>query len=181
MSTRPILHLFGGPNGAGKTTFAKEYLPNEANCLRFHNSDEIATGLSPFDPSAAQTQAARILLKNLKDSISRKETFALESTLSGRTYLRYLENAKAAGFLIHIHFLTLPSADESWQRVRTRVTEGGHSVPKEAVYRRFPRCKANFLKDYLPFSDEWFVWDASTLPFTLLAETGAVDKITNVL
>ena len=62
----PTLYLVGGPNSADKTTFAKEYLPNEVNCLRFYNSDEIAAGLSPFDPGAAQIQAPRILLKNLK-------------------------------------------------------------------------------------------------------------------
>ena len=69
MHQGPTLFLIGGPNGAGKTTFAKEYLPNEVNCLRFYNSDEIAAGLSPLNPPAAQIQAARILLKNLKGSI----------------------------------------------------------------------------------------------------------------
>ena len=118
MSAQPVFHLIGGPNGAGKTTFAKEYLPNEANCLRFHNSDEIATGISPLNPAAAQTQAARILLNGLKESIARKETFALESTLSGKTYVRYLNLAKSSGFAIHLHYLDLPSADESlcWPR-----------------------------------------------------------------
>ncbi len=177
MSTPPVFHIIGGPNGAGKTTFAKEYLPNEANCLRFHNSDEIATGISPFNPAAAQTQAARILLTSLKESISRKETFALESTLSGKTYPRYIKQAQAAGFIVHLHYLNLPSADESWARVLTRVEEGGHSVPKDAVYRRFPRCKSNFLNIYLPLADNWFFWDASSLPFTLLAETGENAKL----
>ncbi|MGC6425752.1 MAG: AAA family ATPase [Akkermansiaceae bacterium] len=181
MSTPPVFHLIGGPNGAGKTTFAKEYLPNEANCLRFHNSDEIATGISPFDPAAAQTQAARILLKNLKGSIAHKETFALESTLSGKTYLRYLAEAKTLGFVIHLHFLHLSSADESWARVESRVAEGGHAVPKDAVYRRFPRCWENFQTHYLPLADRWFLWNASSLPFSLIAETGGNDTLPKIL
>lgn len=123
MSTPPVFHLIGGPNGAGKTTFAKEYLPNEANCLRFHNSDEIASGISPFNPAAAQTKAAHILLESLKESITRKETFALESTLSGKTYARYLNLAKASGFTIHLHYLDLPSADESWPEFRSVLTK----------------------------------------------------------
>ena len=174
MSAQPVFHLIGGPNGAGKTTFAKEYLPNEANCLRFHNSDEIATGISPLNPAAAQTQAARILLNGLKESIASKETFALESTLSGKTYVRYLNLAKSSGFAIHLHYLDLPSADESWARVQNPVEEGGHSVPKDAVYRRFSRCRNNL---YLPLIDRWFFWDASSLPFTLLAETGENAKL----
>lgn len=94
MHQGPALYLIGGPNGAGKTTFAKEYLPNEVNCLRFYNSYEIAAGLSPLNPAAAQIQAARILLKNLGHSIAKRETFALESTLSGKTYAKYLAQAK---------------------------------------------------------------------------------------
>ncbi len=75
MHQGPTLYLIGGPNGAGKTTFAKEYLPNEVQCLRFYNSDEIAAGLSPLNPAAAQIQAARILLKNLSQSITKRETY----------------------------------------------------------------------------------------------------------
>lgn len=182
-NSQSILYLIGGPNGAGKTTFAKEFLPNEANCLRFHNSDEIATGISPFNPAAAQTQAARILLKNLKVSISTRETFALESTLSGKTYLKYLERAKASGFCIHLHFLSLPSAEESWARVQSRVQEGGHAVPKEAVFRRFPRVRENLLADYLPLADKWSIWDASKLPIEFIgsSDTLSESNLTQIL
>ena len=175
----PILHLIGGPNGAGKTTFAKEYLPNEANCLRFHNSDEIATGLSPFDPSLAQTQAARLLLQNLSKSIEARETFALESTLSGRSYAKTLQLAKKQGFTIHLHFLWLPSAEESWLRVQQRILEGGHAVPKEAVYRRFPRIINNLKYLYLPLANEWSLWNASTFPPSPIAETNEIFDLPN--
>jgi len=125
---KPILHLIGGPNGAGKTTFCREYLPNEANCLNFLNSDEIARGLSPFDSAAGQIQAGRILLQNLRNHLKRGTSFALESTLSGKTYLKYLNQAKQLGYQIELHFLWLPSAEESHERVKQRVLEGGHNV-----------------------------------------------------
>lgn len=51
MSQRII--IIAGPNGAGKTTFARSFLPDEAQCLRFINADLIAAGLSPFAPEAA--------------------------------------------------------------------------------------------------------------------------------
>ena len=101
---KPTLYLIGGPNGSGKTTFATQYLPTEAKCRKFLNSDEIAKGLSPFDSGAAQLQAGRILLDFLKRYIAAGESFALESTLSGRTYVKYLEQAKAAGFKIEAIF-----------------------------------------------------------------------------
>lgn len=88
--TKPTIYLIAGCNGAGKTTFALEFLPKEVKCFRFLNADEIARGLSPLNPSAAAMKAARLLLHELHDSIGRRETFALESTLSGRTYLNLL-------------------------------------------------------------------------------------------
>jgi predicted ABC-type ATPase len=54
----PKIIIIAGPNGAGKTTFAREFLPNEADCLQFVNADLIAAGLSPFAPEAAR-QARR--------------------------------------------------------------------------------------------------------------------------
>lgn len=169
---KPQLYLIGGPNGAGKTTFAKEFLPNELNCLNFLNSDEIATGLSPFDASKAQFQAGRILLRNLHKAIQNKDDFALESTLSGHTYLKYLRLAKDAGYQLTLHYLWLPSAEESWNRVEQRVLEGGHHVPKEAVFRRYPKILENVITHYAPLMDEWYVWDSSHLPANYIGKNG---------
>jgi predicted ABC-type ATPase len=86
----PTIYVIAGCNGAGKTTFAKEFLPHEVKCLRFYNADEIARGLSPLDPSAGAIKAGRLLLGEVRESIDGHETFALESTLSGKTYARTL-------------------------------------------------------------------------------------------
>ncbi len=56
----PELLLIGGPNGAGKTTFARELLTRELKGMRFLNNDEIARGLSPFDPASVGRKAARV-------------------------------------------------------------------------------------------------------------------------
>ncbi len=89
----PTIYLIAGCNGAGKTTFAKEFLPHEVKCLRFYNADEIARGLSPLNPSAGAIKAGRLLLSQVRESIDRHETFALESTLSGKTYVRIFQGA----------------------------------------------------------------------------------------
>ena len=91
--TKPTIYLIAGCNGAGKTTFAKEFLPHEVKCLRFYNADEIARGLSPLDPSAGAIKPGRLLLSEVRDSITRLETFVLESTLSGKTYVRIFRHA----------------------------------------------------------------------------------------
>ena len=172
--SKPIFHLIGGPNGAGKTTFAREFLPHEVGCLKFLNSDEIAKGLSPFDTAAGQLQAGRILLENLKRHIENEESFALESTLSGKTYIKYLQKAQQAGYEIYLYFLWLPSAEESYQRVLGRVLEGGHSVSQADVFRRYPRIMKLIFDDYLPMADQWQFLDASKLPMELVAKSSTM-------
>src|SRR5438132_10390820 len=100
----PTLYIIAGCNGAGKTTFATEFLPHHVHCLRFLNPDEIARGLSPLDPTAARIKAGRILLGEIHAAIRNRETFAIESTLSGRSYIPLLGQARAAGYEIELHY-----------------------------------------------------------------------------
>jgi len=96
----PTIFVIAGCNGAGKTTFAMEFLPKEVKCLRFLNADEIARGLSPLKPSARAVRAARLLLAELDECLRRRATFALETTLSGKTYIRLFRRARELGYEI---------------------------------------------------------------------------------
>ena len=125
----------------------------------FLNADEIARGLSPLKPELAAVRAGRLLLEDARRLITEKKSFGLESTLSGKTYARLLAEAKDAGFFISLHFLVVPSADVSIDRVAQRVSKGGHHVPDEDIRRRFKRSVENFLHIFLPLADEWKVWD----------------------
>jgi predicted ABC-type ATPase len=89
----PTLILIAGPNGAGKTTFASEILTTDLKGMRFLNADEIARGLSPFAPASVGLKAGRILLEEVDELIRSKTSFALESTLSGRTCAPVLSRA----------------------------------------------------------------------------------------
>ncbi len=154
----PTLILIGGCNGAGKTTFARRLLPAEG-IERFLNADELARGLSPLKVELAALRAGRLLLEEADRLIEKRTSFGLESTLSGRTYARLLEKARAAGFYISLHFLVVPSADVSIERVAQRVRKGGHHVPEADIRRRFRRSVENFLEMYLSLADSWQVWD----------------------
>jgi predicted ABC-type ATPase len=172
----PTIYLIGGCNGAGKTTFAREFLPKEVKCLRFLNADEIARGLSPFDPGAAGVQAARILLTQIKECVRRKETFALESTLSGKTYIRFLREAKKSGYKLELHYLWLSSPTQAIARVKQRVLQGGHHVPTQDLRRRFKRSQLHLVNDYLMLADNWAVWDSRNLPAKQLASSVMHDE-----
>jgi predicted ABC-type ATPase len=167
---KPTIYVIAGCNGAGKTTFAKEFLPS-IGVIRFLNADEIARGLSPLKPEAAAFKAGRLLLSELNELIERRETFALESTLSGRTYVKIFEEAKQRGHEIELHFVWIPDVREAIRRVRQRVIEGGHDVPVEDIRRRFARSSQHLLDDYAPLANKWFLWDNSTPPAKLLAES----------
>ncbi len=139
--------------------------------MRFYNADELARGLSPLDPAAADFKAGRLLLGEVRDSIRRKETFALESTLSGKTYVRQIREAKTRGFVIHLHYLWLSSVAIAIARVRERVKKGGHNVPVADIRRRFGRSLQHLVTDYAPLADRWAVWNNDNVPPLLLAES----------
>lgn len=175
---QPTIYLIAGCNGAGKTTFAREFLPKEVKCLRFLNADEIARGLSPFDPRASAVKAARLLLEEVHGSVRGKETFALESTLSGKTYIRLFREALTFGFEIELHYLWLSSPAQAIARVRQRVKMGGHHVPVADIRRRFRRSIVHLLGDYLPMATRWMIWDSRGLPAKRLAISSVHDMDT---
>jgi predicted ABC-type ATPase len=100
---KPTIYVIAGCNGAGKTTFAKEFLPT-IGVIRFLNADEIARGLSPLRPEVVAFKAGKLLLSELRELTNRHENFALESTLSGRTYVKIFKEAKRRDYRIELHF-----------------------------------------------------------------------------
>jgi predicted ABC-type ATPase len=174
-ATTPTIYLIAGCNGAGKTTFAKEFLPTEVKCLRFLNADEIARGLSPLKPSAGAVRAARLLLMQIDECLRYHETFALETTLSGKTYIRLFQRARKLGYEIELHYLWLSSPEQAIARVRQRVQQGGHHVPAADIRRRFKRSLVHLLDDYLPLASRWAIWDSRGLPAKRLAISATHD------
>jgi predicted ABC-type ATPase len=153
--------VVAGPNGAGKTTFAREFLPQEADCPTFVNADLIADGLSPFDPARVAIRSARIMLQLIREHAERGETFAFETTLAGRNYARPIRRWQAAGYRVTLIFLSLPSTEMALSRVAERVLQGGHGVPEDVVRRRFIAGRENFETLYKPLVDEWLHYDNS--------------------
>jgi predicted ABC-type ATPase len=174
-SRTPTIYVIAGCNGAGKTTFAKEFLPKEVKCFRFLNADEMARGISPLKPSAGAMRAGRLMLTEIGESLKRRETFGLESTLSGKTYIRLFREARKLGYEIELHYLWLSSPAQAIERVRERVRMGGHHVPAVDIRRRFKRSLTHLLGDYLPLAMRWAVWDSRELPVKQLASSRGSD------
>lgn len=163
--------IIAGPNGAGKTTFATEFLPNEADCPEFVNADLIAAGLSPFQPDQVAIAAGRLMLTRISQLVTAGKSFAFETTLSSRSWLRLIPVWKKAGYRVKLYFLTLPDPDFALRRVARRVQLGGHAIPPHTVRRRFARGLENLHNSYLDAVDDWAIYDGSEDPPHLL-QTG---------
>ncbi|MEO8351321.1 MAG: AAA family ATPase [Chthoniobacteraceae bacterium] len=166
----PVLCILGGCNGAGKTTLARELLPR-LGLMRFLNADEIARGLSPLDPSLSAFRAGKLLLEEARTLIAAKASFAIESTLSGKTLVALIREAKARGYRFLLHYIVVSSATQAVSRVALRERLGGHHVPEADVRRHFDRSRRHWLEDYLPLAEEWGAWDNQTPPAVQIASS----------
>ena len=146
----PDAHLLDHrrPQRAGKTTFALEYLPQVAQCSRFVNADLIAAGLSPLAPERELLAASRLFLGEIEACIAKREDFAFETTLAGRSYLKLVRRLQTAGWRVELIYLALPSMEMSKLRVAERVAHGGHSIPVADIERRFARSLGNLLNSF---------------------------------
>lgn len=166
MSTTPSISvhqkkiiIIAGPNGAGKTTFARSFLPAEAQCPRFINADLIAAGLSPFAPELEAIRAGRLMITEIRSCVARGESFALETTLSGLSYLRHIRAWQAQGYRVSLYFLALPTVEVAMARVADRVRQGGHDIPEAVIRRRFAAGLYNFENHYQTCVDVWARYD----------------------
>lgn len=156
------LYIIAGPNGAGKTTFARKFLPNYVKCLEFVNVDLIASGISPFAPERASLQAGRIMLEQIHSLGNRGLDFGFETTLSGKTYVKLLNDLKKRkGYQIHLFLLWISSVKLALERIELRVRQGGHPIPEAVVRRRFDKGLYNFFHFYQPIADSWVIFNNS--------------------
>ena len=157
----PKLYIIAGPNGAGKTTFAKEFLPHYVHCPNFVNADLISSGLAPFSPISMRIQAGRLLLRQIHIFLHAKADFAFESTLAGRSYVSLMTQARKEGYSLTIFFLWITDPELACARIRQRVQEGGHGIPRKDIIRRFKRSRRNFECLYQSLCDSWLIFDNS--------------------
>lgn len=142
------LYIIAGSNGAGKTTASYTILPEILDCKEFVNAEEIAKGLSPFQP----------------------EKVAIETTLSTKSYKNKILEAKKKNYQITLIFFWLNSVELAKERVSLRVKEGGHNIPNDVIERRYKKGINNLFEIYLPIVDKAMIFDNSQGKSILIAE-----------
>jgi predicted ABC-type ATPase len=183
MLSEQVLYIMAGCNGAGKTTASFTILPDVLHCKEFVNADEIARGLSPFQPERVAVEAGRIMLKRIDELLLAKENFAFETTLSTRGYTNKIANAREAGYHVVLLFFWLESVALAQERVAIRVAEGGHYIAPDVIERRYLRGIKNLFELYLPLVDEALIFDNSADEHVLIAKKQSRGKldITNTI
>jgi len=169
------LYVIAGCNGAGKTTASYSVLPELLGCEQFVNADEIAKGLSPFNPEKAAIQAGRIMLDRIKSLINNNETFAFETTLSTKSHANIIKTAQASGYEVSLLFFWLNHEDLAKKRVEIRVKEGGHNIPPDVISRRYKRGLWNFFCIFIDIVDDWMFVNNSGMDYEIIAEGAKSD------
>ena len=172
MAEERNLYIVSGPNGAGKTTASYTVLPRILQCREFVNADEIAHGLSPFNPESVAIEAGRLMLQRIKDLLSHNQSFSIETTLSTRSYYQLIEKAHRQGYNVTLLYFWLHSPELALQRVAERVSKGGHNVAEHIVRRRYYEGIRNFFNIYAPIVDYWMLIDNSEVPRAIVAKGG---------
>ncbi|MDO8178406.1 MAG: zeta toxin family protein [Undibacterium sp.] len=178
--SQPHVIVIGGPNGAGKSTIAPLVLRDYLAVPDFVNADQIAAGLSAFNPESAAFEAGRIMLRRLDELAGSGKSFAFESTLSSRTFSVFLKRLKSQGYHVGLCFVWLNSIELAKERVALRVKMGGHHIPSDVIERRYVRSIQNFRNLYLPLADEWSLFDNSKLADPLLIAEGFDKQATTI-
>ena len=173
----PRVIVLGGPNGAGKTSSSRKLLAETLKVLPYVNADVIAQGLSGFAPESVAWEASRIMLERLHALANRRETFALETTLAGRSYFQWLRSLRESGYQVNLYYFYLSNADLALQRVALRVQRGGHSIPESTIRTRYRRSLLNLFSLYLSIADEWTIFDNTGNGAPVVIARGQGEKI----
>ena len=173
----PRLFIIAGCNGAGKTTASYTILPELLHIKEFVNADEIARGLSPFQPEKVSIEAGKIMLRRLQYLISQREDFAFETTLSSKNYLQFIDQARQLDYSISLVYYWLESVALAVERVKVRVAGGGHYIPEEVISRRYYAGLKNFLTLYKNKVDYWWLVDNSKITPEIIAKRYGSNKL----
>ena len=177
MMAQKHLYIIAGCNGAGKTTASFTILPEILDCKEFVNADEIAKGISPFQPEKVAFEAGRIMLNRIDELFAKQQNFAFETTLATKSYKQKIIDAQKKGYHVTLVFFWLNKVELAIERVKTRVSEGGHNISEDVIVRRYSNGIKNLFEIYVPIVDKVLVYDNSDGKHLIIAEKRLDEEI----
>ena len=166
------LYIISGCNGAGKTTASYTVLPEILDCREYVNADEIAKGLSPFNPESVAIEAGRLMLERIDYLMTAGVSFSIETTLATKSYVNLVRRAHKQGYNVKLLFFGLESPEMAKLRVAERVAKGGHNIPEDVIERRYYAGIRNLFNLFMNEVDYWAIFMNSKKPMTSIAVGG---------
>lgn len=139
------LYIFAGVNGAGKSTFYINELYKNYYFGSRVNSDEIVKVFGNWSNTKDQTRAGKLAVMLRKSYLEKGIDFNIETTLSGRSIVKFIQEAKDKGYKIVLFYVGLDNVELSKQRVAIRVAKNGHDTDESVLERRFKQSFDNLL------------------------------------
>lgn len=149
--------FYCGTNGAGKTTLRGF---NKDSVQIVIDSDHIAMEINPENPRLADLEAGRKAVELFKFATKNQISFSMESTLSGKSILNRMKQAKEKGFYVRLHYIGVDKVSINLDRVKARVKAGGHFIDEQTIRQRFEISRKNLITA-LSFCDEALIYDNS--------------------
>ena len=166
------LYIISGCNGAGKTTASYTVLPEILDCREYVNADEIAKGLSPFNPESVAIEAGRLMLERIDYLMTAGVSFSIETTLATKSYVNLVRRAHKQGYNVKLLFFWLESPEMAKLRVAERVAKGGHNIPEDVIERRYYAGIRNLFNLFMNEVDYWDIFMNTKKHMTSIAVGG---------
>ena len=166
------LYIISGCNGAGKTTASYTVLPEILDCREYVNADEIAKGLSPFNPESVAIEAGRLMLERIDYLMTAGVSFSIETTLATKSYVNLVRRAHKQGYNVKLLFFWLESPEMAKLRVAERVAQGSHNIPEDVIERRYYAGIRNLFNLFMNEVDYWAIFMNTKKPMTSIAVGG---------
>ena len=140
-------YIFAGVNGSGKSTLYKTNFLNKdiKNSIRI-NTDEIVYSFGDWKNSIDQIKAGKMAIQLRNKCFLEEKSFNEETTLTGKTILKIIDKAKDLGYKIHLYYIGIDNPEIAKERVKNRVTRGGHGISSNLIEKRYYESLQNLEK-----------------------------------
>ena len=110
------------------------------------------------------------MLDRIKELLTHSADFVIETTLSTLSYVKLVKDCKAKGYEIILMYVWLNSPDLAKERVKQRVSKGGHNIPEDIIERRYYKGLTNLREKFVNLCDEWMLVDNSERGYVIVAQ-----------
>jgi len=117
------------------------------------------------------------MLTRIHELIESQVDFSFETTLAPNYFVNLIREAQRKGYFVTLVFFWLNTVDLAIQRVKMRVSEGGHNIPEDTIRRRYKSGIRNLVKKYIPICNYWLIINNSEGPFNVVAEGLKISEI----